>query len=192
MRTFKLLFILFVGFSSCEKYNYTEQNYTEQSDSDEKFVPTDVIVKTKGYYTIDNVFNFINSFDHEVEYIKYGFYTSSLQSDSLQYILDFLNAKSYTHDGNAWYVTGYLHYRTKIISIFPKLFNIKNKANQYDWLQSMKILKLTEQTDNVTSGNVIYFHVPEGQEKEWVIKFKDYSFVEWAELNYIVQLNPWP
>jgi len=56
----------------------------------------------------------------------------------------------------------------------------------------MKILKLTEQTDNVTSGNVIYFHVPEGKEKEWVIKFKDYSFVEWAELNYIVQLNPWP
>ena len=56
----------------------------------------------------------------------------------------------------------------------------------------MITLKLTEQTDNVSSGNIIYFHVPDGKEKEWVRKFKEYSFVEWAELNSIPEINPFP
>jgi hypothetical protein len=179
-----LLITCLVLLNSCEK---VETDY-----SNEKIVPTDVLVKTKGYYTIDKIFNFINSFDHDVEYIDDGIYTSGLPSDSLLYVLDYLNAKSYTHDGNAWLVTGYLHYQTQVITIFPKLFNIKNKENQLDWMQSMKTLKLTEQTDNVSSGNIIYFHVPEGKEKEWVRKFKEYSFVEWAELNSIEEINPFP
>ena len=87
MKTLKyfLIICLFL-LNSCEK--------NETGDSNEKFVPTDVLVKTKGYYTIDKVFNFINSFDHNVEYIEDGIYTSSLPSDSLQYVLDYLNAKS--------------------------------------------------------------------------------------------------
>jgi hypothetical protein len=184
MRTFALLFIIFLGFSSCEKYRYEER-----TNSEEKFVPTDVLVKTKGYYTIDKVFEFINLFDHDVESIKYGFYTSSLPLDSLQYILDYLNAKPYTHDGVRWHVTGYT---TDVITIFPKLFKMKNKEYQADWLQSMEILKLAEKTNMEGSGNIIFFHVPVGKEKDWVEKFKKYDFVEWAELNYIVELNPWP
>ena len=184
-----LTLFLFV-FISCEKDIDDEIDYSDHSDVE--FVPTDVLVKTKGYYTIDKVFDFINLFDHEVEYIKYGIYNSKLPSDSLQYVLDFLNAKPYTNDGNAWFVTGYLHYQTQQITIFPKLFQINNKEYQIDWLQSMEILQLHQQTDTETSGNTILFHVPEGKEKEWVKKFMEYDFVEWAELNYIVQLNPWP
>ena len=188
MKTIKLISILIISILvSCEKETNKDIN-----DSNEKYVPTDVLVKTKGYFTIDKVFNFINSFDHSVEYIEYGVYISDFPSDSLQYVLNYLNAKPYTNDGKAWFVTGYLHYQTKQITIFPKLFQIKNRDYQIDWLKSMVILKLTEKTSEESSGNIIFFHVPEGKEKEWVEKFKKYDFVEWAELNNIVEINPWP
>jgi hypothetical protein len=181
--SFLLLFILI----SCKKETNNDNN-----DLKEKYVSTDVLVKTKGYFTIDKVFDFINSFDHDVEYIDCGVFNSNLPSDSLQYVLDYLNAKTYTKSKDARFMTGYLHYQTQQITIFPKLYTIKNKSYQADWLQSMVILQLTEQTDKETNGTLIFFHVPEGKEKEWVAKFKAYDFVEWAELNYVVDLNPWP
>lgn len=163
----------------CEK---TDIDY-----SDEKFVPTDVLVKIKGYYTIDKVFDFINSFKHDVENINSQVYISNLPSDSLQYVLDYLNAKPYTNNGSAWRVNGYLHYQTKAITIFPRFFNIRNVDYQKDWLESMEILKLKEQT----KGCIIFFHVSEGLEKVWEKKFEEYVFVEWAELNYIAEIKPW-
>jgi len=161
------------------------------SEPELKFAPTDVLVKTKGDFTVDKVFEFINEFDHDVEYVNYGIYNSSLPSDSLQYVLDYLNAKPYTHSG-VWFVTGYLHYQTQRITVFPKLFQVKDKANQEDWLQTMEELKLTEKTDEEVSGYLIYFHVPEGKEKEWETKFEKYDFVVWAELNHIVTINTNP
>jgi hypothetical protein len=188
MKIFRLtLVILAFSLLSCEKDKVDDSDTT-----DEKFVPTDVLVKVKGYYTIDKVFDFINSFGHEVENIRSQTYTSDLPSDSLQYVLDYLNSKTYTNDGNTWFVTGYLHYQTNVITIFPKLFNIKNTSYQADWLESMDLLKLKEDTVSETAGCVIFFHVPEGQEKDWVETFQGYDFVEWAELNHIVEINPWP
>lgn len=187
MRTiYFILTLSLLSFVSCKK-----ESTKELLDTDMKFVPTDVIVKTKGYFTIDKVFDFINSFDHEVEYIKYGKYTSNLPSDSLQYVLDYLNAKPYTHN-NVWHVTGYLHYQTQQITIFSRLFQIKDKEYQADWLKSIKKLQLVEDTISEVSGYIIFFHVPEGKEKEWVEKFKKYDFIERADLNYIIELNPWP
>jgi len=186
----KLFLILIIGLlalSSCKK-----DDDIEVENNKVKFVPTDVIVKTRGYYTIDKVFEFINLLNLNVESIRCNAYTSTLPSDSLNYILKYLNAKTYTHDGEQWYVTGYLHYATGVITIFPKLFDINNKDNQADWFHSIDFLHLTEVTDKEVSGNTIYFHVPIGQEKDWVEKFENYAFVEWAELNYIVELNPWP
>lgn len=160
----------------------------EEPQPDYKFVPTDVIVKTKGYYTIDKVFNFINGLDHNVEYIYNGIYNSELPSDSLEYVLNYLNSKPYTNS-SVWKVGGYLHYQTNQITLFPRLFEIKNKDNQLDWLETMDFLKLTEKTNLEVSGYIIYFHVPEGQEKEWVTKFKKLDFIDWAELNYILEIE---
>lgn len=180
----KLIFILFtLILLGCEKDSF---------ENSQEFVPTDVLVKIKGYYTIDKVFDFINTFDHDVENIHSQVYTSSLPSDSLQYVLDYLNEKPYTNDGLNWFVNGYSHYQTNTITIFPRLFDIKNTEYQNDWLKSMEILELNEQTEGETSGCIIYFHVPEGKEKEWEHKFEEYEFVEWAELNYITDINPWP
>lgn len=138
MKAFRLtLIILTLSLFSCEK-----EKIEDIDNSDEKYVPTDVLVKIKGYHTIDKVFDFINSFDHEVENIHSQTYLSDLPSDSLQYVLDYLNAKTYTNDGNAWFVNGYLHYQTKVITIFPRLFDMNNTTYQSDWLESMEILKL--------------------------------------------------
>ena len=188
----KVMIILFISlfvFCSCEK---DDDLMDTDLKFDLRFVPTDVIVKTKGYYTIDKVFDFINSFDHDVGRITSRIYTSALPPDSLSYVFNYIIRKTYTNDGgNKWFLA-YVDYDTKIITILPKLYDIKNKDNQSDWLQTKDILKLSEETDIETSANKICFHVPEGQEKEWVKKFEKYDFVIWAKLNYIVEINPWP
>ena len=150
--------------------------------------PMDVIVKTKNYFTIDKVFDFINSFDHDVKEIQYGHFMSTMPSDNLQYILDCLNTKPYTNDGNGWWTTGYLHYLTNQIHVFPKLFNMKNKDYQSDWLNSMKDFKLIENLSYEHSGYVIYFQVSEGTERKWETQFEKYDFVEWVQLNYYVHI----
>ena len=177
-----VLSLVLLIFISCDK--------EEDEHLKEQFVPTDVLVKIKGYYNIDKVFDFINSFEHEVENIHSQVYNSDLPSDSLQYVLDYLNVKPYTNDGNKWFVNGYLHYQTQEITIFPRFFEIKNIQYQKDWLEAMEILKLKEQTEGETSGCIIFFHVPEGKEKEWEKKFEQYEFVEWAELNYLAEIVP--
>jgi len=178
----KLIFILFsIILLGCNKNSIENPG---------EFAPTDVFVKIKGYYTIDKVFDFINTFDHDVENIHSQVYTSNLPSDSLQYVLDYLNDKPYTNDGNAWFVNGYLHHQTNVITIFPRLFNIKKREYQNDWLESMEILELNEQTEGETSGCIIYFHVPAGEEIEWKNRFEQYEFVEWVELNNYTDIEP--
>lgn len=181
------MFAFVILLSGCENDSNVDSDSIEA-----RFVPTDVLVKIKGDYTIDKVFEFINHFNHDVENIHSQAYTSELPSDSLQYVLDYLNTKSYTNDGNAWFVNGYLHYQTNVITIFPRLFDITNLAYQKDWLESMKLLKLKEDTKGKSAGCIIYFHVPVGKEKEWEKRFEKYEFVEWAELNYYADINPWP
>ena len=134
-------------------------------------------VKTKDF-TIDKVFEFINSLDFDVDYIYNGSYVSTMSPDNLQYILDSLNAKPYTNRG-AWRVTGYLHYSTNQITIFPRLFGMKNKDYQADWLKSMKDYKLVERL-----GHIIVFKIPENPENKGVPKFEEYEFVEWVQLNH--------
>ena len=154
----------------------------------EHYKPMQVFVKTKKDFTIDKVFDFINLLDFDVELIYHGVYVSTMPSENLQYILDCLNAKPYTNDGNAWWVTGYLHYLTNQITIFPNLYNMNNKEYQDDWLKSMNDYQLVEKMDYDHSGHIICFRVPEGTEKQWETQFKQYEFVEWTELNYVIHI----
>ena len=160
-------------------------------DADLAFVPTDVLVKTKPNFSIEEIFELINTLGHEVEYVKNMVYESALPPDSLDYVLTYLNDKPYMKSG-PWSATGYVHAITHRLTIFPKFFQINNQAFQADWLETVQILQLTELTDKENAGYVIFLHVPEGEEKEWVTRFRSYKFVEWAHLNHIIELNPWP
>ncbi len=144
---------------------------------------TSAYVKTKRHITIDRVFDFINTLPYSVNYIYSGVYISSLPPEKLQYILDCLNAKPYTNDGNAWRVTGYLHYQTNQITIFSRLFNMNNKAYQTDWLSSMKEFQLEEQMDYDYSGHIIVFRFPEDPQNKGIPEFDSFDFVEWAEFS---------
>ena len=137
------------------------------SNIHEHYTPMDVFMQTKNYFTIDKAFDFINSLDLEVELIQYGVYVSTMSSDKLQYILDNINSKPYTNDGNVWWTTGHLHYLTNQITIFPMLYKMKNKEYQNDWLQTMNEYKLVENFENDFSGYLFHFRVSEGTEKQW-------------------------
>ena len=171
MNTLKLTFIIVIlAVIGCNR----------KDNNTPKYVPTDVLVKIKSEYSIDKAFDFINSFSLSVENIHSLTYTSDLPKDSLQYILDFVNGKPYAS------ATGYVSTTGDTITIFPKLINIKNKSYQNDWLETVTTLKLHKK-----SGCIIYFHVPAGQEPEWKEKFEQYECVEWAELNYLLEISLW-
>src|SRR5690606_40162292 len=97
--------LLSVILISCKKKE-TEPEYEPE------YVPTDVIFKTTANFSINQVFDLINELNHEVEVINGGVLISDFQPDSLQYVLDFINKKSYTGTDD-WKVGGYNHYETK-------------------------------------------------------------------------------
>ena len=158
----------------------------KEKEPEPRFKATDVLVGFKPEVTIDSVFALINQLQLEVEYIEYSYYRSSLPSDSLQYVLDYLNTRPYAN-GKNWPVSGYLHYKTNVILVFPRLRHVNDQNNQRDWLNCIKAMKLTEISDTEI-GKMLYFHVPEGTEKKWIEKFQQMGMVKWAELNYYAEI----
>ena len=131
-----------------------------------------------GTTTIRDVFDFIDLFDHKVLSIhKLGSkgYTSSMPKDSLDYIVNGLNAKPYLN-----YVNGYWDGQ---LFFDVTMNNMEYKAYQADWFKIMSDYKLTEIT-TVYSWFIAVFEVPDGKEREWVEKFNTYEFVYGATLNY--------
>ena len=155
-----------------------------------EFTPTDVFVGIRDGAGINQIFNFINEFEHDVENLNSITFTSELPATNLQYVLDYLNDKPYTNDGEDWFVTGSLHYQTNQITVFPRLFEINNTEYQEDWLSAMILLKLKKKNDAGLGGGIIHFNVPEGEELEWESTFKSYDIVDWTELNYLGGAQP--
>ena len=175
-----LLIFFAITFLSCGNQPQTDLGNNEIKP----FVPTNVIVGTKKDVTIDKVFNFINSFDHEVKHITSTIFSSPLAADSLNYIVDFLNTKPYVKEEEGWPVKGYIHYQTGAITITPRFFDMHDRNYQTDWLETMEKFNFSE-PKTPTSGYVLLLLVPEGQEKTWVNTFSDHELLEWAELNHI-------
>lgn len=139
-----------------------------------------IYVKTL-FTEIDTVFEFINSLNLAVKEIQGGTYLSSMTAttETLQYIINKLKAKPYTTD--SW-VTGHLNWYNENITVFIRLYDMKNTIHQTDWIETMSEYKL----QNYTNGtkHIIAFHIPEGTGEEWETVFTAYDFVDWAELSY--------
>jgi hypothetical protein len=172
MRHLKLIIPILIILLSCKK-DHDHSDPAPTPDPKIKFKPTDVLVGAKGTCSIDSIFDFINLFDHEVQYIRTECY-SSLPSDSLSYVKHYIAA-------NAWSATAVLDDKTGIITVYSELHDMKDQARQAAWLNAMNVLQLKESTE----VKVILFHVPEGKELEWVNQFKSHECVQWAELNKI-------
>ena len=176
-----ILLIAFIGIlSSCSN----DDSETEIRE----FIPGEVSVGIKSGTGTNDVFEFINLFDHQVDNISSLTFTSNMESDRLQYVLDVLNKKTYTTDGIYWFVTGYLHLKTNEITLFPRLFGMDNKEYQNDWLNAMNELELNEKHNAELNSGVIRFYVPIGQEIKWRNQFANHEIVDWAELNYIADI----
>ena len=180
-----ILLISIIGLLSSCTNDDSETNTQE-------FVPGEVLVGIKSGTDINDLFNFINLFDHQVDNVNSLTFISDLPSDNLQYVLDFLNDKTYTNDGIDWFVTGYLHHQTNQITIFPRLFGMENIEYQNDWLYSMNELELNEKHNLQLNSGIIHFYVPVGKELEWKDQFENYNIVDWTELNYFLDIDPNP
>lgn len=178
-----ILLISFIGIlSSCSN--------DDSKSIIQEFAPGEVSVGIKSGTNINDLFEFINIFEHQVDNVNSLTFTSNLESDNLQHVLDVLNEKTYTNDGINWFVTGYLHSQTNDITIFPRLFGMENIEYQTDWLNSMNELELTEKHNTALNSGIIRFYVPVGKEIEWRNQFANYNIVAWSELNYIADIEP--
>jgi len=130
---------------------------------------------------MDEVFGFINSLDLDVKEIKNGTYISSFPADStnLKYIRSNLITKPYTNE--VW-VTGQLNWYLPGITFFVRLYDMKVKDYQEDWIKTMSEYNLIKYVFG--PEDVIVFQIPEGTGKQWEEKFRKYSFVRWAETSY--------
>ena len=148
--------------------------------------------------TILNVFDFINLFDRKILNVhRLGAgrgYLSTMPANSLEEILEVLNAKPYFS-----YVHGYvLNNRMNIqaanypfnsehidnyIVIDVTMSSMENKDYQADWLKFMNDYKFFEGQTN-WAWFMIDFEVPDGKESEWIEKFKTYESVIGATFNY--------
>ncbi|QCE42145.1 hypothetical protein [Psychroserpens sp. NJDZ02] len=178
-----ILLISFIGIlASCSN---------DDSESEiQEFVAGEVSVGIKSGTDINDLFEFINIFDHQVDNVNSLTFNSNLESDNLQHVLDVLNEKTYTNDGVNWFVTGYLDSETNDITIFPRLFGMENTQYQTDWINSMSELELTEKHNTELNSGIIRFYVPVGKEIEWRNQFANYDIVDWSELNYISEIQP--
>jgi hypothetical protein len=135
-------------------------------------------IGTRPSFTIDSVFDFINSLDIDVKYIQSASSEFTLLVDeTLQQMLDYLNAKPYVRDVGDVESSGY---------IFALLSDMKNKNHQTDWLETSRKYKITINVEYNSHSYSIYFQVPAGMEWEWVRKFRkyEYEFVTWADFIY--------
>lgn len=181
MRLPLILFFLILICASCVEAEKEDGFY------DLDFEPESVLVKINGQILTEAMFDFINSFDFEVEVVSNAFYISDLDGSHLDAILQDLNTREYLLNGG-WKVTGYLHYQTGQIHVFTRLFDPLDLENQIDWLQAMRQHRLKENFIYDHSGFTIHFKVPEGREKHWARYFRKLSFVNWAELNYYAEI----
>ena len=148
----------------------------------ELYHPGQISVVTKTFFTMDMMFDFINSFEHEVLYITGVCYISTMPSDNLLYVAHGIRAKPYVV-GLAYA----LHFMTNAITLNFWLYDMKNSDYQADWLKTINDYQLVEvMNEERYEGYNIILNVPEGTEREWEGKFMKYEFVESVRLAYFI------
>ena len=183
MKNIILLLILSLVIISCEKE-------IDPEVIEEEFVPGDLSVGFKESSSLKSAFDLVNSYGLEITDVWSHHYISELPNDSIDYVVKILTEKLYLND-DIWKVIKdgnvYNHYSTGKITVLCRMLNM-DEINQKDWFKTVDELLLVEQP----SVKVFYLKVPVGQEIAWRDKFKSHNIVKWAELNYIIEINPWP
>jgi hypothetical protein len=184
MRKTLFLLILSLIVISCEK------EHDGEIIEEEKFVSGDLNVGFKEITSLKSSFDLVNTFGLEITDVWGHHYISDLPNDSIDYVIKILKTKQYLNN-DVWKVIKdgnvYNHYSSGKITVLCRMLNM-GETNQKDWYKTVDELKLVEQP----SVKVFYLKVPVGDEKVWRDRFRNQSMVKWAELYYVVEVNPWP
>jgi hypothetical protein len=140
-----------------------------------------ILIGIEDNVNIEQSFDLVNGYGFHVDAVFGHYYESSLHSDSITYIVDYLNSKNYINTNGFKAVEGasvYLHSQTGVLTVFCNLWDMTIE-NQEDWIETMSILKFTEQL----GARAFVLTVPTGEEKEWVTTFKNLDNIRSADLN---------
>jgi len=140
-----------------------------------------ILMETRLHFSIDSVFDFINSLSLNTAGIDGSRYFLDLPLDSLQFVLDYLNTKPYIESSNGHYV----EFLGKI-NIQVSLVNMTNKNYQADWLKTINKFGFTYLDDVIGALYTVVIEVPKGAEDEWIRRLNEYGFVNWG-----TQLQQW-
>lgn len=168
---FLLLFALL--FQACQKENIAPKENKEYKEGL-------LIVEKEPEAALGVFFGLINSFNFPVNRMSGQYYVSQLPPDSLPYVNQTLATKSYLNKagwsgGPAYMAKGKIH-------LFPWFYKM-DKESQQDWLSTIELLQLNEDT---THQQYFFIEVPKGMEEHWRDELRKEEIVASANLVYYV------
>ncbi|RPD49849.1 hypothetical protein DNI29_03365 [Hymenobacter sediminis] len=126
------------------------------------FVPGQVAIGTQDATTIPQLFTLANARGLSVVYVFPARYSSTLPSDSLDYLRRQLATKAYANAPD-WPVQIAHNVQTNTVQLTIRLVDM-TVPNQQDWLTTVQDLRLQE----LPGGKSALLQVPIGEEKRWV------------------------
>jgi hypothetical protein len=153
-----------------------------------EFEPETVLIGTKSEVSLQESFNLINDYGLTIRQVSGAKYVSALGSDSIDYVIQQLNKKSYinTHGFSAVKGGGvYVDYRTGELCVLTHLWDM-TLEDQQDWSETIVQLRLTE----IPESKSFNLQVAPLTEKWWIQEFLTKESIEYAELNCYFQYGP--
>src|SRR5882724_3489082 len=144
-----------------------------------------VIVGLKNTVPIEQAFSFVDSNNLSIESMSGFFYTNPYPEDSLPGLISYLDTKPYIN-AKGFHANAYINHQTGLLTLASTLYNM-DLASQHDWANMANQLQLTD-LNNDTKYMILL--VPDGMENYWVTTFLHNDQVKWAELNCILQADP--
>ena len=156
----------------------------EKVEDEKEFAPGELNIGIVESAEITEAWDLVNSFNLYITDAWGHKYLSDLPVDSIDYIVNYLNNKSYINDSIRWRAVKdgnvKIDRETNKISVSCRMLNLTLEI-QTDWLNVVEKLELYEVS---TITKVFYLEVPVGHELEWKDTFENEEIIEWASPNY--------
>lgn len=176
-------YFLFMAFAAVFTFSCKKQNIEEPIDND--FVKGEVLVGIDSSVQVERLFFYVNSLNVSIGQITGYLYTTTIPKDSIAYIKTILNLKPYINTQH-FSASVWPDYQTNIVHNSTILWNM-TIPNQQDYIQTKNSLRMI---DKLSPTKNMLIKVPIGKEIYWKNQFKTRSWVTWADLNWIGEIQP--
>lgn len=182
---YKLQYYFFLIFISALGFSCKKESNGIATDGD--YVKGEILIGIDSSLQLEQIFTTVNAQSLSIEQATGFIYTTTIPKDSILYIVSILNSRPYidinttAFSGSVW-----AHYRTEIVHVSTTYWDM-GLSNQQDFIQTKNLLRMT---DKLSPYKNMRLKVPQGQEEYWINKFKTFSWVTWAELNWYSRAQP--